>query len=308
MLTLLIPTKNHGIYLEHLLANVVFGPGSPVTNLLIFNDGSTDNTAEILSKYANDKRVRIMGGTSSIGVMLAYQQMYPLIETPYMTTIATDDLFYPEAMARLLEATVRNDACMGFGKYQILEDGNLSDLQHPGWHGRNFKRSCDFEALMSYDHYVFLGIYKTDALPQYGLTRFPYDLSLNRLAAADGLGEFRAQDWSLALDMAIAHPDRICFVDEYCGVFRKVANQLSSDAIYVHTGRAVYEMALLILRHLSNYELRQRIKSEPHFHVSVKNLFYAKFGAVTEEAKNSHNFQQIYKPIILAADTILNNM
>ncbi|WP_406850963.1 glycosyltransferase family 2 protein [Herbaspirillum huttiense] len=308
MLTLLIPTKNHGIYLDNVLNNVVFAPASPVTQLFIFNDGSTDNTAEILARHAGDKRIRFFEKSSSVGVMRAYQEMYPQIETPYMTMLASDDLFFPEQMARLFEETARRNADLGFGKYKILENGQYSDLQHPGWQGRRFKAGCDFEAMMGFDHYVFLGIYKTASLPKHGADEFFLDLSLNKLAAADGLGEFRGQDWNLALEMALAHPDGIYFLDEYVGAFRKVANQLSSDVTYVHTGRAVFEMGILILKYFSDYGLRQKIKREPYFHQAVKNLFYAKFGGVTEQAKQSSNFQEIYKPMILAADTILNNM
>lgn len=308
MLTLLIPTKNHGIYLDHLIANVVFDPKSPVTQLYVCNDGSTDNTAEILAKYAGDKRVRVFENTTSVGAMGAYEIMYPLVTTPYLMLLASDDLFFPEQLAKVFEETVRRDAYMGFGKYMILEGDQQSELAHPGWQARNFKQGCDFEALMGFDHYAFLIIMRTGTLPKHGASEFLFDLSLNRLAAADGLGEFRAQDWNLALEMAIMHPDRFYFLDEYCGCFRKVANQLSSDHIYVHTGRALYEMALLILNHLSTYELRQRIKSEPYFYTAVKNLFHAKFNGITEVEKRSKNFNEVYKPIILAADAILNNM
>lgn len=308
MLTLLIPTRNHGIYLDNLISNVVFAPGSPVTQLFICNDGSTDDTAEILAKYAGDKRIRLFENSPNIGVMATFQVMYPHVKTPYMMLLASDDLFFPEQMAKVFEETVRRDAYMSFGKYMILEGDQQTELHHPGWQGRRFKEGADFEALIGFDHYAFLIIFRKEFMPKHGPDGFFFDLSLNKLAAADGLGEFRAQDWNLALEMSIAYPDRIFFLDEYCGCFRKVANQLSSEEIYVHTGRATYEMAVLILKHFSTYELRQRVKNEPYFHTAVKNLFYAKFAGITETAKQSRNFQEIYKPIILAADTILNNM
>jgi len=308
MLTVVVPTKNHGIYLDNLIANVIFSPQSPATQLFICNDGSTDDTAAILAKYAGDKRIRVFENTSSVGVMRAYEMMYPHVDTPYMMMLASDDLFFPDQLAKLFEETVRRDAYMGFGKYMILEGEQLTDLHHPGWQGRRFKEGCDFEALMGFDHYAFLIILRKEFLPKHGANSFLFNLALNKLAAVDGLGEFRAQDWNLALEIAIEHPHRIFFLDEYCGAFRKVANQLSSDHIYVHTGRSVYEMAMLILTHFTNYELRKRISSEPYFHTAVKNLFYAKFGGVTEAEKQSKNFQEIYKPMILAADTILNNM
>jgi len=308
MLTLIIPTKNHGIYLENLLENVVFSGSSPVTQLFICNDASTDNTAEILAKYSGDKRIRLFENATSIGAMRTCEMMFSLVETPYVMMLASDDLFFPEQLAKVFEETVRRDAYMGYGKYMILEGEQLTELNHPGWQARRFKPGCDFEALMGFDQYTFLIVMRKEFLPKHGSGEFLYDLSLDKLVEADGLGMLRAHDWNFALEMAIAHPDRIYFLDEYCGCFRKVANQLSTDSIYVHTGRAVFEMGLLILKYLADYELRQRIKNEPYFHTATKNLFYAKFAGVTEAEKQSRNFQEIYKPIILAADALLNNM
>lgn len=310
MLTALIPTKNHGIYLDNLITNVLFANESPVSQLFICNDGSTDNTAAILEKYSGDTRIRVFQNSPSIGAIASYEAMYQHVETPYVMFMASDDFFFPEQLAKVLEETIKRDAYVGFGKYMILEGDHQTELHHPGWKARQFKEGADFGALMGFDHYAFLctTVLRKDFLPKHGASGFPFDLTFNQQVAADGLGEFRGLDWNLVIEMASAYPDRFYFLDEYCGCFRKVANQLSSDNIYVHTGRAVFEMALLILKHFSTYDLRQRIKNEPYFHEAVKSLFYAKFQGVSEAEKQSRNFQEVYKPLILAADSILNNM
>ncbi|EJL88536.1 glycosyl transferase [Herbaspirillum sp. CF444] len=310
MLTALIPTKNHGIYLENLISNVVFGEHSPVSQLLICNDASTDDTAAILAKYAGDSRIRVFENKASIGAMASLMTMYHHVDTAYVMFMASDDFFYPEQMGRLLEETVKRDAYVGFGKYTILDGDQITELHHPGWQARHFNGADDFRALLGFDHYAFLctTVFRKDFLPKHGPDSIPYDLSLNRQVSVDGLGEFRGHDWNLAIEMAAMYPEKFHFQDEYCGCFRKVASQLSSDEVYVHTGRASFEMAILILRHLSDYRLRKRIKDVDLFRNSVKNLFYAKFGGVTEAAKQSDNFNAIYKPLILAADTLINNM
>lgn len=310
MLTALIPTKNHGIYLENLISNVVFADGSPVSQLLICNDASVDDTAAILAKYAGDARIHVFENKTSVGAMASIMLMYQYVETPYVMFMSSDDFFYPAQMAKLLQETIQHDAYVGFGKYQILEGEQLMDLQHPGWQGRMIAGADDFRALLGFDHYIFLctAIFRKEFLPRYGSNNIPYDLTLNHKVVVDGLGEFRGQDWNVALDMAATHPERFYFLDEYCGCFRKVASQLSSDEIYAHTGRACFEMAILILRHLSDYELRQRIKEMEVFRTAVKNLFYAKFCGMTEAAKQTDRFHEIYKPLILAADALLSNM
>lgn len=310
MLTTLVPTKNHGIYLDNLLGNVILHPQSPVAQLLICNDGSTDDTAAILSKYAADPRVRIFENKSSIGAMASLMTMYQHVQTPYVSFMSSDDFFYPAQMARLLREVVEKDAYFGFGKYTILDGEQVTELQHPGWRARHMEGADDFRALLGFDHYAFLctAIFRKEQLPRHGARELPYDLRLDGLVNVDGLGEFRGHDWNLALEMAIAYPDRIHFLDEYCGTFRKVASQLSSDELYTHTGRGAYEMALLVLRHLSNYPLRRRLKEAPAFMTAVQNLFYTKFSQMTPEARESRNFHEIYKPVLLAANALLSNM
>ena len=310
MLTALIPTKNHGIYLENLISNVLFANGSPVSQLFICNDASNDDTAAILAKYAADTRIRVFENQTSIGAMASLMTMYRHVNTQYVMFMASDDFFYPEQMGRLFAETVKCGAYVGFGKYTILDGDQVTELHHPGWQARYFDGGDDFCALLGFDHYAFLctTIFRKEFLPKHGPDSIPYDLSLNKQVSVDGLGEFRGQDWNLAIEMAAMHPEKFYFQDEYCGCFRKVASQLSSDDVYVHTGRACFEMAILVLRHLSNYDLRKRIKNVEVFKNATKNLLYAKFGGITEAAKQTDKFNDIYKPLILAADTLLTNM
>ncbi|MFJ9532145.1 glycosyltransferase family 2 protein [Herbaspirillum sp. NPDC101396] len=310
MLTVIIPTKNHGSYLDHLITNVIFADESPVTKLLICNDGSTDETAAILAKFSGDKRIRIFHNEKSIGAMGSEALMYPHVETPYAMFMASDDYFFPGKLAKLLDEMIKNDAYVGFGKY-VIEDGDqIIELNHPGWRARRQAGPDEFCSILGFDHYTsfIVSIFKCEHLPRYGSDNMPWDFTLDQMAKVDGLGEFRAHDWSMALDMAKDHPNRFYFLDEYCGCFRKVASQLSSDDKYLHTGRAAYEMGMLILRHLQDYKLRQRVKNSEFFRNAIKNLFYAKVGQMTDAGKQSQNFNDIYKPILLAADALLVNM
>jgi glycosyltransferase involved in cell wall biosynthesis len=310
MLTVLIPTKNHGHYLEELITNVIFAEKSPVSKLMICNDASTDDTANILKKFDGNKNIRVFENAVSIGAVAAQNVMFPHIETPYVLCIASDDYFFPEQISKLFDEMRKRDAYIGFGKYLILEGDQTTELSHPGWQARNVAGADEFCTLLSKDLYIFSGatIFKTDFLPRQGPERTPYDMFLSKLVSADGLGDFRGLDWDIALKMATDHPEKFYFLDEYCACFRKVAAQLSSSEIYNDTGRGAFEMALLILKYLPNYPLRKRVKDSDAYRTAIQNLFYAKCGQITETAKQSHNFQEIYKPVLLTADALLNNM
>jgi glycosyltransferase involved in cell wall biosynthesis len=310
MLTAIVPSKNHGMYLENLIANAILSDKSPVSRLLICNDASTDNTAAVLAKFAGDPRVRVFENAVSMGAMESQNMMFSHVDTPYVMFVASDDVFFPDKMAKLFSEMIESDSYVGFGKYMVLEGEHATEISHPGWLARGTGQVDEFCTLLSCDHYIFscTSIFKREFLPRHGPENAPYNMSLTEQVVPDGLGMFRGQDWNMVLEIARDHPDRFYFLNEYCGYFRKLEGQYSAPETYNDTGRAAFEMAILIIKHLSHYAVRKRVKNSAICRAGVQNLFYAKCGQITEAAKRSHNFQEIYKPILLTAETLINNM
>jgi hypothetical protein len=225
--------------------------------------------------------------------------------------MSDDDYFDNHLIKKLLNGVISTDAVVGFGKYRIENQGNFQDIIHPGWIQRAAYES-DFLSLLAHDHYIFGGaaIFQRSLLQQYKygapLESVPFDLGLNDLVQFDTLGDFRALDWDLALNVAMQFPKQIYFLDEYVATFRKVDSQLSSDENYQFTGRAAFEMSLLLLKYLSKHQIRTLLKKNPSALEQIIILLDHKINQIKPD--RSHMFLEDYLPVISAANALLGHL
>ena len=311
MLTLIIPTKNRAKLLENLLPTLL-SDECPADKILIGNDGSTDNTQEIVNRYLKNSKLMVIKNPESIGAIKTCCKLFQFVNTKYCMFLSDDDYFDIPIIKKLLSDIMLSNSVLGFGKYRIEEKGQVKDIIHPGWIERLSYQS-DFLTLFAHDHYIFgaATIFQTSLLPQYysSLGTAPFDLKLNNLVSFDNLGEFRALDWDLALSMSLKFPGKIYFLDEYVATFRIVDGQLSSDEKYRFTGRAAFEMALLILKYFEKFETRTLFQKNPLITKNVLNLLDNKFRQIKSDRKPQIHVG--YMPIINAAiailETIANN-
>ena len=301
MITTITSTKNHAQYLENYIENIIFNKESPIEKLVICNDGSEDETKTILEKFINCPRIRIFHNEISNGSAKSINAMLSHVETPFIHTMSTDDVFFPAQMSQLFKKMKENNSKLGFGKYKILIEDNYHDFQHHGWNIR--ANQSEFISLFSSDIYIFLGVSIIDyAHFRSNITkRGLFDLTINQLVQDDNLGECRALDWDLVLHLSSIDKNKFEFLNEYCGAFRKVHSQLSSKEIYSDTGRAAFEMALLILKYFSNYKIRRELTENQDSISKIKNLLILKISQTSNEHKVSTQFIDIYQPILKTA-------
>jgi hypothetical protein len=245
----------------------------------------------------------------SIGAVRTNCKLFQYIETEYFMYMSDDDYIDISLIKKLLEGIISSNSALGFGKYRLEDMGKVKDIIHPGWVER-LRYQSDFLTLFAHDHYMFgpATIFQTSLLPRYHspLGIAPFDLSLNTLVSFDNLGEFRALDWDLALSMSLKFPSKIYYLDEYVATFRIVDGQLSSDEKYRFTGRAAFEMSLLILKYFENYETRTLFQKNPLIIKSVLNLLDNKCRQIKSD--RTILIHVGYMPIINAAVAILESL
>ena len=220
--------------------------------------------------------------------------------------MSSDDYFYPSKLYHLFEEIKLKNANWGFGKYVIDQDSQISELHHPGWEFRQHPAMNDVAALLACDHYAFLAatIFKKSALPIYSNSS-PWDLSLFDLVGKDGLGDFRAQDWAIALEVSQKSESKVVFLNEYVAAFRQVPNQLSSPDNYIYTGRSACEMSILINKFLSKPEYKALLPKDSPAFSKMARLFLSKINNVSNVVKQSANFREIYLPHFMQTKKIL---
>jgi glycosyltransferase involved in cell wall biosynthesis len=126
--------------------------------LIIVDDGSTDNTLEILNKY-EDTRIRIFRHYVNKGTLAAKNSGLRQIKGDWFTVFDSDDELIPEAIERLMAIPLFLDATITAVTCNCID---VSTKQCSG-KGLSFDQYVDVETLMNCSG-EFWGITKTSLL------------------------------------------------------------------------------------------------------------------------------------------------
>ena len=115
-----------GETIESVLAQTV-----PPTQVVVVDDGSTDNTSELAREFGGCVEVLSQtnqgpGAAMSLGMRQA--------DTPYIASVDSDDVWLPEKMQRQLEYLKNNPECHGVFAQMVLFGENVQGERiQDGW-------------------------------------------------------------------------------------------------------------------------------------------------------------------------------
>jgi glycosyltransferase involved in cell wall biosynthesis len=100
--SIITPTYNRANLIERAIKSVL-KQSYQNFEMIIVDDGSTDNTDEIVSKYLHDKRIRYVKATQNGGVNKARNIGLRNIDkdSDWITFLDSDDEFYPDALENI---------------------------------------------------------------------------------------------------------------------------------------------------------------------------------------------------------------
>lgn len=124
-LQIIIPVYNTSKFLRGCLNSILSQATKYVYHIVIVNDGSTDNSSDILSEYENDNRITIIN-QKNIGLSGARNTGLKKIFGRYITFVDSDDLLAPDAIRNWLDAAYKYNADVVEGSFlRRLENGKL---------------------------------------------------------------------------------------------------------------------------------------------------------------------------------------
>ena len=104
-ISVIIPVYNVGKYLSECLDSVINQTFSD-TEIICINDGSTDNSAEILEEYTKkDKRIKVITQKHS-GVVTARNKAIASAKSEYIYPLDGDDVIMPDCLEKLYNAII----------------------------------------------------------------------------------------------------------------------------------------------------------------------------------------------------------
>ncbi|WP_022760615.1 glycosyltransferase [Butyrivibrio sp. AD3002] len=128
-LQIIVPTYNNEKYLEECINSIISQKTTYKWKLIIINDGSTDNSKQILNKYTDIPNIEIIHSENG-GLSSARNIGLSNIEAAYITFVDSDDTMPPNTIQHLLDCAIKNDADIVEGSYYRLYDDRQVKFNH----------------------------------------------------------------------------------------------------------------------------------------------------------------------------------
>ncbi|MCL6488303.1 MAG: glycosyltransferase [Alicyclobacillus mali] len=145
----------------------VFAQTTPAWELLVVDDGSTDDSLAIARRYLWDARVRVLALGNNVGLGNALQAALPHVHTPYFVTLDSDDWLAPTALADLMAAMDEGpeDAVLASANAQHWREDRGRLVRDHVLRGRPFSDKFD---VFRYGPYLVPRFYRTEAVLRVG--------------------------------------------------------------------------------------------------------------------------------------------
>jgi len=123
-MTIVVPFYNESETIPVFLPRLVEFIASQDWDLILVNDGSTDNTLELLKEYESPPQVRVLHHKVNRGYGGALKTGLSAVKTPYAITIDGDGQHDLDDIPKIFEFFIKNDADMVIGSRKNLPKGN----------------------------------------------------------------------------------------------------------------------------------------------------------------------------------------
>jgi len=121
LVSIVIPTYNYARYLEEAIESVL-AQDYPNVELIVLDDGSTDDTREVLEKYAG----RFHWEThENMGEANTLNKGWRMSRGEILAKLSADDVLYPGAVSAAVEALLANpDAVLTYCDFNLIDAGS----------------------------------------------------------------------------------------------------------------------------------------------------------------------------------------
>jgi glycosyltransferase involved in cell wall biosynthesis len=209
-LSVMLCNYNHGEYL-HRSVGAILSQSRPPDELVIVDDGSTDDSVSILEGYARDNpSVRLIRHPRNLGLNAAMDTGLAAVRSEYLYMAAADDYVKPGFFEKAMALAARHpEAGLVFGRLLVGSEGGFEEpgQDFPNWGEPTFA---------SPERYLHEYLRRAPAL---------HSLSMSTIYRRSCLLEVGGTQrevgyWVDAFtSRAIALKHGACFIPQYCAVF-----------------------------------------------------------------------------------------
>ena len=102
LVTVAIPIYNAGTYLDFAICSVL-NQSFQNFELILINDGCTDDSVEIMQKYASDPRVSLINDGVNKGLVFRLNESTHLAKGKYYARMDADDIMHPDRLQKQVD-------------------------------------------------------------------------------------------------------------------------------------------------------------------------------------------------------------
>lgn len=136
-ITVLMPVYNGESYLERAIQSILFQTYEDY-KFLIIDDGSTDSSPTILSRYqSQDSRIEVIRNPENLGLIKTLNMGIDAIDTKYVARMDCDDYAHPqrlEAQVNVMESSASVGACGTWITVKDASNGSEYIQRYPTQH------------------------------------------------------------------------------------------------------------------------------------------------------------------------------
>lgn len=103
-------------------------------NLIVLNDGSTDNTAKIINNFAViDQRIQVLSNADKTGILAARDKLLDAVNTEYFCWMDADDIVMPDRLKLQISYLEANPGITGVSGYwrRLGDTKKIKSYQDP---------------------------------------------------------------------------------------------------------------------------------------------------------------------------------
>lgn len=127
-ISIIVPVYNNEKYIDECVESVLCQTYEN-WELILINDGSTDNSLSVCEKYKKDCRVKVVSQENS-GVSATRNKGIELATGDYVTFIDSDDFVSNDYCSLLFSFMSENVSMVVLGLQKLMSDGKLKKIRH----------------------------------------------------------------------------------------------------------------------------------------------------------------------------------
>lgn len=167
MISIIVPIYNVADYLEEFFISLMNQTFTDF-ELIVIDDGSTDNSLQIIKKYAHNFKEFILIEQSNEGVSIARNIGLQRAQKDYVVFLDPDDYLHPNYIKRMLDISLEADSDVVVCKYKefgdVLEIDKNDNFSSSNIKVRSGKYCCDEMLKMKIEGYLWNKMFKRTRL------------------------------------------------------------------------------------------------------------------------------------------------